>query len=268
MTRSLADVPAVLMTIAVGVVFLVALWMIISKRLRFYGGIAMLALAPLLLRFLYPISELMVEYRIYPAMPWVALLVGIGFAALYQKNERVTRIAGTLLVVVCVSGSIMRSLVWQDVTVLAQNVLDQYPTNNRARNELQRAAYLEGDYQRVFELRKDVLDAVAEVRRYNEENVARGRLYNVNQANSWYLKSEAKVALALAEYVGSEPALAHIESVEEHARALYPEYLNEDHKDYKYMKPLVDLREMIHKHGAAHDRRLAEQASNIDPNEP
>ena len=268
MTRSLADVPAILMTIGVLVLVAIAARMMFVKRLRIYGVLTMLALAPLLLRFLYPISELMVEYRVYPAMPWVAILAGIGLAFLYQKNAQVMKFAMVFLVVAGVLGSLMRSAIWQDGSVLAQDVVDQYPTNNRARNEMQRFAYEAGDYPRVFELRADVLEAVTEIYQFNSTTAESGRGYIVHRTNGWYLASEARVALALAESVGSAVALKHIAEVEKRIKVKYPTYFDEEHSDYKYGLPLVDLREHIEKFGPSHDRRLAEQASAVDPNEP
>jgi hypothetical protein len=268
MTRSLADWPAVVMTAGLVLLVIGVGWMMLLSRRKIVGVLAMLALAPLLLRFLYPISELMVEYRVYPAMPWIAMLAGIGLAILYRKNAQVTRFAVLFLVAGGVLGSAARSAVWQDAAVLAQDVLKQYPTNNRARNELQRLAYEAGDYETVFELRADVLAAVAEVDRYNAAHLAAGRAFNVHRTNGWYLSSEARVALALAESVGSKAALAHIDAVEQKARVLHPEYFDEKHESHKYILPLEDLREHIEKFGATRDRELEAQASTVDPNRP
>lgn len=268
MTRGLADLPAVVMTIGLALLVAGALWMMLVKRLRIYGVLTMLALAPLLLRFLYPISELMVEYRVYPAMPWVAMLAGIGLVFLYGKNGRVMKFVMLFLVVGGVLGSVLRSAVWQDAGTLAQDVIAQYPTNNRARNELQRLAYEAADYQTVFDLRPDVLAAVAAANDYNATHAQSGRSYIVNRCNGWYLSSEARVALALAESVGSTVALAHIDEVERRTRALHPEYFVEGGRNYQNILPLIDLRDRINQVGAIHDRRLLEQASARDVAEP
>ncbi|MFT4549667.1 MAG: hypothetical protein ACI8XO_000466 [Verrucomicrobiales bacterium] len=271
MTRSMADVPAVLMTAAVFALVCVVAWMMFVKRLRIFGVLGMLGLAPLLLRFLYPISELMVEYRVYPAMPWIAALAGIGLAVCYQKNERLMKVVMLALVLAGVGGSIMRSAVWQDAGTLAQDVVDQYPTNNRARTELQRVAYESGDFGRVIELRKDVVAAVDLIGEYNAATEDSGRSYLLSRTNKFFLFSEAKVALVLAESVGSRQALVFIDDVEGRMRPHYPSYFDEESRDYNFWSPLAELRGLIHQHGAEQDRRIAaqlQQASVVDSNEP
>lgn len=268
MSRSFADVPAVLMSLGVLLVTGAALWMMISKRTRIFGVLAMLALAPLLLRFLYPISEFMVEYRVYPAMPWVAVIAGAGLAVLYQKNERVMKFVVLFLVMGGVLGSAMRSVVWQDAEVLAQDVLKKYPNNNRARNELQRLAYEARDYERMFQLRADVLAAVEAVGEFNASRASSGRSYLVHWTNEFYLLSEAGVALAFAEAVGSQVALKHIDAVIATMEPHFPEYFVEGHRYFKYGKPLVELRAMIEEVGAIQDKRIEGQASARDVNQP
>ena len=268
MSRSFADVPAVLMTLGVLLVSAAAVWMMFSKRTRVFGVLAMLALAPLLLRFLYPISELMVEYRVYPAMPWVAMIAGAGLAALYQKKEPVMKFVMLSLVVGGVMLSAMRSAVWQDAEVLAQDVLEQYPNNNRARNELQRLAYEAGDFEQMLALRAGVIGAVERMGAYGRSHSDVGRSYLVHRMNEFYLLSEARVALALAESVGSKAALSHIDAVVASMEPGFPDYFDEDHRYFKYGEPLVELRGQIEEFGTLQDQRIADQASARDVNEP
>jgi len=268
MTRSMADVPAVLMTLGVVLVTAGALWMTFKKRTRIFGVLALLALAPLLLRFLYPISEFMVEYRIYPAMPWVAMLAGAGLAFLYERHAQVMKFVVLSLVVGGVLGSALRSAVWQDAEALAEDVLAKYPNNNRARNELQRLAYEAGDYKGVFELRQDVRAAVQAVGEFNAAHADAGRSYLVHWTNEFYLLSEARVALALADSVGSQAALKYIDAVVATTQPDYPEYFEEGHRYFKYGKPLVELRAQIVEFGAIQDQRIADQASARDVNQP
>jgi hypothetical protein len=162
----------------------------------------------------------------------------------------------------------MRSAVWQDGATLAEDVIDQYPANNRARNELQRLAHESGDFQRVFELHREALGAVAAVNEYNASSADSGRAFGINRTNKYYIESEARVAQALAESVGSRIALAHLDEVEARIRASYPEYFVEDSPFYQNIQPLVDLRKHIDKVGASHDRKLLEQASARDAGEP
>ena len=146
--------------------------------------------------------------------------------------------------------------------------VDQYPLNNRARNELQRLSYEAGDYQRVYELHREVLGAVEAVNEYNSAVAENGRSFLIHRCNLFYLASEARVAQALAESVSSRVALAHLDEVERRTRAMYPEYFDEDGEFYKNVERLVDLRAAIARVGDAHDRKLLEQASAGDVGEP
>ena len=268
MTRTTADFVAVVMTGGVVLLTGVMVWMMFRKRFRIYGMFGMLALAPLLLRFLYPISEFMVEYRIYPALPWIAILAGIGCASLYQRKQQVMKFAMVALVAMGVFGSVKRSAVWQDAEVLAENVLEQYPSNNRARHELQYLARQRGDHERVLSLRKDVIEGVNWVGIYNQGWEKVGRKYLVEWANEWFLMAESKHALSLAETVSSEAAIAHIDRAIVQVAAHHPEYFDKTHRTYKYGRPLVELRELIVEKGAIQDKRRMEQAATPSVLEP
>ena len=106
--------------------------------------------------------------------------------------------------------------------------------------------------------------------RFNEENELKGRAFFVHRANEWYLESEARVALTLAEVVGSQEALDYIDVVEKRTAEHFPEYFDEEDPHHRYLARLNDLKDFIAKYGESHDRKLAEQgqASVVDPNEP
>ena len=268
MTRTTADLPAVVMTGGVVLLTAAMVWMMFRERFRMFGVLGMLALAPLLLRFLYPISEFMVEYRVYPALPWIAMLAGIGFAALYQKKPQVMKFAMVVLVLGGVLGSAMRSAVWQDAETLCENVLEQYPSNNRARHELQFIAYQNEDYEKVLALRKDVIDGVNWVGLYNQDWERFGRKYLVEWANEWFIMSEAKCAVTLADVVSSEAGIAHIDRAIAQIGANHPDYFDKSQRTYKYGKPLVELRKLIIEKGSIQDQRRLDRAAVLSNGEP
>ena len=81
------DVPAVAQL--AGIVILGGMGVVLVLRRgaagRLTGMLLLLALLPVLLRFGYSVRELMIEYRVYPAMPWLGMLAGLGLALVYQK---------------------------------------------------------------------------------------------------------------------------------------------------------------------------------------
>jgi len=268
MTRSTVDLPGVVMTVCVILLTGAVALMMFRKRFRVFGVLGMLALAPLLLRFLYPISEFMVEYRIYPALPWIAILAGIGCATLYQKKPREMKFAMVALVLIGVSGSAMRSLVWQDAGILSENVLEQYPSNNRARYEIQYAARKNNDHERVLSLRPDVISGVNWVGLYNQDAEQFGRKYLVEWANEWFLKTETIHAITLAEVVGSEAGIAHLDKAIAQVGANHPDYFDKTQRTYQYGKPLLELRKIMVEKGAIQDQRRLQKAASVGTGEP
>ncbi len=59
-----------------------------------------------------PISDVMVEHRMYLAMPGIALVVGNGFAWLYRRQRSLAAVGGTAVVVGLAALTFLRNEVW------------------------------------------------------------------------------------------------------------------------------------------------------------
>src|SRR5205085_10854021 len=111
-------------------------------------------LAPLLLRFGYVVSELMVEYRTYPAMPWVGLLFGYGLTR-YSRFPKVVNAAAIVIVLSFTGLTAVRSRDWRSVDAISANILHQYPLQLRAYNGLSSADLRQNRYQAVLDRRPE-----------------------------------------------------------------------------------------------------------------
>jgi len=83
------------------------------------------------IRYAYTADEKMVEYHMYPAMPWFGLLLAYRIHKLTQyfsSNRLWLRpMAFASVVVIFTTLSALRSNVWIDEYRIAQNVLRRYP---------------------------------------------------------------------------------------------------------------------------------------------
>lgn len=203
-----ADLEAVLKTAALFLVSAAAFAGLFLKRFRVVALLLCLALAPLQMRFLYAVKELMVEYRTYPAMPWVGLLAGIGIGAIYERRRMVGTVAAAALIGTCIALSAARSTVWSSWENLAENVSEQYPLNGRAITHLQGVAFRSGDFARVIALKKDMDEATRLNEKYNSDHKGWRRYANV-RAQEDFCNSEQLVVFALAHWQGDEAALRY-----------------------------------------------------------
>ena len=143
-TKTAADLPAWLglAGIAAGGAVVAVLW---RNGHRLAAFLLFMVAANLLLRWFYVLSELMVEYRVYPSMPWLCLLAGAGLAWLFLRR-RATALA--LLAVLLGAGIVLtreRSAVWSSSEALTGSILRQYPWQLRAYMELTYLDYLHHD---------------------------------------------------------------------------------------------------------------------------
>lgn len=181
------------------------------RRLRIPALLLCLGLAPFLLRFLYPVKELMVEYRAYPSMPWFALLGGAGLAVLGERRRLLGVGVAAALIAGSVARSADRSIDWQSVASLAANVREQYPLNGRAVTHLQGAAFEEGDFARAVALKRDMENLTEQNEAFNAAN--RGlRAYEYFRMQENYCNAEQIVVYALAEWQGNEAALNYADA--------------------------------------------------------
>ncbi len=116
-----------------------------------------IAFFQLVIRYAYTVDELMVEYRVYPAMPWLGLLMALGVILFWEKwaaswPRLKLAILGSLACF-CVILSAARSWTWADEDRLVRDVIRQYPGNLRAWSIHLSHLAERGEYERLAELR-------------------------------------------------------------------------------------------------------------------
>ena len=231
-----------------------ALWASVRRRSAALGLVALLALFPLVARFLYVNKELMVEYRVYPAFPWVALLVGVAWAAFARRAQKVALPLGLAVLAGWTLISNARTLAWQDERTLALDVIRQYPSNIRARTALQRMDYEAGEYARVKEWRDESVLAFHALRMFNEA-APHGRKYEASMPWRGLLCTEHFLAFALAESQGSQVGLDYVNRVISDVHAMRPEFFDKDGGSFEIVEQLVAVQNILTKHGAEIDAR-------------
>ncbi|MFL6516360.1 MAG: hypothetical protein ACJ8M1_15170 [Chthoniobacterales bacterium] len=200
-TRSFSDISAWLGAagILVWVAFTIWLWL---RRYRVQALLSLMILGPLVLRFGYVVSELMVEYRTYPAMPWLALAIGVGLTAAEPRFPRLVNFSAAVIVLSFVALTTMRSHDWRSVQAVSANILRQYPLQLRAYNGLSTADLREGRYQAVLDRSSEFFQKLEQMMAVNRSNEI--RYYDI-----WPLcavSEECNIADAILEIKG--PAAA------------------------------------------------------------
>ncbi|MFT5465412.1 MAG: hypothetical protein ACI8UO_000507 [Verrucomicrobiales bacterium] len=206
-SMGLGDLPAVIGSLGVLVLVAGCIWMLFTKRFRILGAILALALAPLLLRFGYVVSELVVEYRVYPALPWFGLLAGCGLIWIVKWN----RAAGLSAVAVILTGFFVlsngRSALWTDSNLLAMDTLHAYPKNLRAITIAQQQAQLDSQYQLVKELAFETDRMLEENEAYNAENS--DRQFEMKRVFKHWAIAHQYAIYAIALDEGVDPAIVY-----------------------------------------------------------
>jgi hypothetical protein len=134
-TRSLSDVMAWIGVAGVLCWIGVTVWLWARAR-RFEAFLSAMILGPLLLRFAYVVSELMVEYRTYPALPWLGLLFAVVIFRSCRAFPRVAFICATVVVISFAVLAHLRSTAWRNSDRLFADILTKYPLQLRAYNGL------------------------------------------------------------------------------------------------------------------------------------
>ena len=137
---------------------------------RGVGLLVVFCLIPFAMRLLYVNIEIMVEYRAYSALPWVGLLGGAGLARLAGrwKESKLRWLPAAALIVLFTVLSAERGAVWRSGTSLAENVLAQYPLNNRARTQLQSFDLDAGEYGAVLDRHAEILAVRDKITQLND----------------------------------------------------------------------------------------------------
>ncbi len=174
-------------------------------------GLALLlsfALVPFAMRLLYVNIEIMVEYRAYHALPWIGLLMGCGLTALAHRVKpaqlKWLPAAGLILAFILLSAE--RSAVWSSGRLLAENVLAQYPLNNRARTQLQSLDLDVGAYAGVWNRHEEILTIRDQINSLNAQTYGRV-LIDPMRADGNVIGSYQFAIMARAEMEGCAKAL-------------------------------------------------------------
>lgn len=173
-----------------------------------------LAAFHLLLRMGYVIGhEMMVEYRTYPSLPWVAVAIA---SLLFWIGRKVTfkpvilRVCAVSIVLCLCLLSVARSTLWSKPSALARDALRQYPDNNRARAALMRQLLLLERFDLVAAEHSFVLASVGKMAALNQSDNA-VRRYDPDRLIGDWTSAETSYAPALASLQGVEAAIAHLD---------------------------------------------------------
>jgi len=205
-TRSLSDLSAWLGVAGILLWVVVTIWLWLRRR-RFEALLSAMILAPLLLRFGYVVSELMVEYRTYPAMPWLGLLIARCVIPWRTRVPRLVTAGTTAYLVLLVALTNMRSRDWRSTTAISANILSQYPLQLRAYNGMSSADLREGNYHAVLERSPEFFRKMEQLMAFDRRDSA--RYYDI-----WpvcVVSEECNIADALLETKGPSAARKSLE---------------------------------------------------------
>ncbi len=243
-TLRASDPAAILGSIATFAVFAASAWLTIFTRHRLIGMLLALALAPLAMRFGYVVGELMVEYRVYPALPWIALLMGLGLTWIWAKKQVYGIAAAAVVLTGFVVACQQRSYLWSDVDKLLTNNVQQYPEDVRAVSLLQLEAFKRGDYGAVMKGMIDVQKAAFACFEYNKENPH--RMYDANRIGQHWSEAHQYVVFAIAKRDGNQKAIKYADAAIQAMNQLYPgAYIDLETGEYVEDNPLVMARQML-----------------------
>ena len=238
-TRSWSDVIAVFALVAIVASCVVTL--LAGRRNRFLATAIALSAFHLIIRFGYVIGrEMMVEYRTYPSLPWVAVVLTclvLGLGSLLTK--RVGRIVSFTVLASFISLAATRSLLWSKPDALVRDVLRQYPENNRARAVLMRQLLNLKRYDALEREHKNVLMHAKSMIRHNSDNAAT-RSYDHSRIFGDWASAETFYAPGIVATKGPDAALNHMDvtiDVLKGDRATI--------KDGEALKGLVDFRDRL-----------------------
>jgi hypothetical protein len=251
-----------------GALLTLSAFVVIIRRgpgiLRGWALLVLLALLPLLMRFGYVNDEQMVEYRAYPAIPWVMLMVGVAIVAVAARFPRMHRfplLTGAALAAVWIILSIQRTQVWSDRGDLARDALKQYPLNDRAMTQLQAVAIDSDNLQGVKELHFKILSLANSMADFNRRHP--GRKLDAGRLSDSILRSYQWMIWATAYTHGSAKGLEWADKVIETLRNRMPEKFRLDRSSSGMIPawPLLTARDAVAAHREEIDVRSKELAA-------
>jgi hypothetical protein len=108
--------------------------------------------------------------------------------------------------------SVERSSQWRSLRTINENVLAQYPLNNRSRTQLESYWLTQGDMGEVLALHREARKAYGEIVKFNTEST-NGRRYSRDRAFQSMMESEHFATFAIAEMFGLQAGIAHAEGI-------------------------------------------------------
>lgn len=153
-----------------------------------------LGLAPLLLRWLYIASEMMVEYRTYPAMPFVAVSLGGLICYWYKQQPRAATASVCVLLGFFAVLAHRRSSDWSSREALYAQILRSYPLQLRAMNGLSQDDLRAQRYGAILDRHPEFLLRLKQALTITETCPHRGYI----SWPLWFVVEECAVAEAIA----------------------------------------------------------------------
>lgn len=240
-TMDWRDPAAIVSSVALAALVGLAVWLLRTRRWKLAGVLLCLALVQLLIRFGYVVAELMVEYRVYAAMPWVALLGGCGLVILIRRQKLAGIAVAALLIAGFTGLSIQRSQLWTDAGALSADAVEQYPLNLRAWGSMQLDAVLANDPRRALDLKKQADAAFEGTLAYNREHPRRA--YELSRLHLWYATFLQHCVLAKTKVEGPESGLAYAEQLLAEMSDRFPRWYAQAPAEHP--NPLITARDFI-----------------------
>lgn len=264
------DTAAIVRLAVVAVIVFGGVFLICFRRAGALRGVALLlllALTPLALRFAYVNHELFVEYRAYPAVPWIMLLVGAGLVKAGARFPRLPVAATGTVAVLWIVLSEQRSVMWTSRERLALDVVKQFPFNTRAMTQLQAIANDAGNPEEVLRLHSRILNARKAMADYPITHP--GRFYDATRMDGSTILSCQWVIYAIAALKGSAEAIGWADTTIAELKALWPEKFRGENVsgDTPAAWPVLEARKTVSEHraeiDAANAARKAAGATNL-----
>ena len=227
-------------------------WLWRSGR-RATAFLVFMILANLLLRWGYVVSELMVEYRAYPSMPWLGLLAGWGLLRLWEWRRAAAYGALALVLVTGIGLTRQRSWVWSSTTRLTDSIEQQYPWQLRAVMERTNAEAERGDADAALKELPSFYQRLGEVMAYNRESTTRyyenwplwAVTVECNVADALLRAGRLPEARAMLEKTGRNMQANHIDRTAILSDAWHFEMAKLENRSGHYLLAEVHLRKMV-----------------------
>ena len=136
----------------------------------------------------------MVEYRTYPAMPFVALSLAGLICYWYQQHQRVAMASACVLLGIFVLLAHRRSADWSSREALYAQILRLYPLQLRAMNGLSQEDLREQRYGSILDRHPEFLSRLKQALTFTETCPHRGYV----SSSLWFVVEECAVAEAVA----------------------------------------------------------------------